>query len=114
MPVPPSYPPPQAPDVSPSPSRKRHIDIATDLPDWATFDRDVEKWWELLDYYDVDEPGRASLFALAQHSDKGYEAANDLIGKLVKKWADNVAVRNPSGFIHSSVLNARHKLDSRR
>ena len=54
-------------------------------PDWATLERDATAWWSILDFWHVDEKARESLFALAQHSDQGHQAANELIGKLLRK-----------------------------
>ena len=77
-------------------------------PDWATFERDPRVWWEILDWWHIDHDARAQLFSLAQHSDKGHEEANELIGKLLKKKADKTEFRsNASAFIYSSVLYAR-------
>ena len=77
-------------------------------PDWATFERDPNVWWEILDWWHIDHDARAQLFSLAQHSDKGREEANELIGKLLKKKADKTEFKsNASAFIYSSVLYAR-------
>ena len=62
----------------------------------------------------MDEAARQSLFALAQCGDDGYYHANTLISKLIKKRADRRGFDNSSGFIHSSVLNARHAMDDNR
>ena len=56
-----------------------------EMPEWATFERDVTVWWSILNFWHVDDDAREALFALAQHSDQGYQAANELIGKLLKK-----------------------------
>ena len=77
-------------------------------PDWATFERHPNVWWEILDWWHIDQDARAQLFSLAQHSDKGREEANELIGKLLKKKADKTEFKsNASAFIYSSVLYAR-------
>ena len=77
-------------------------------PDWATFERDPNVWWEILDWWLIDHDARAQLFSLAQHSDKGHEEANQLIGKLLQKKADKTEFKsNASAFIYSSVLYAR-------
>ena len=82
------------------------------LPPWATFDRDVTVWWNLLEFWRVDTKARESLFALAQHSEKGYEAANELIGKLLKKKNDGATfTSSASAFVFSCVLNARNRVD---
>ena len=80
---------------------------------WETFEPKVENWASTLEEFGVDIPARQSLFALAQHSREGYELANDLIAKLVKKVADRSWARNPSGFVHACCKNARHRLSPR-
>ena len=81
------------------------------LPDWATIKPNVRAWWSILDYWHIDDNARESLFALSQHSDQGYQAANELIGKLLKKKADNQTFNtSASAFIHSCVLNARNRI----
>ena len=47
------------------------------------------------------------LFCLAQHSSRGYEEANSVIAKLIKK---RDYIRSPSAFVQTSVKNARHAL----
>lgn len=80
---------------------------------WETFERNVEVWSEVLDESGIDRTSRQELFLLAQLSDAGYERANDVISKVLKKNADSEPLRNPSAFVHRSVLNARHELNSR-
>ena len=81
------------------------------LPDWAAIKPNVRAWWSILDYWHIDDNARESLFALSQHSDQGYQAANELIGKLLKKKADNQTFNtSASAFIHSCVLNARNRI----
>jgi hypothetical protein len=78
------------------------------LPAWATLERDVRVWWSIFDHWALDVEARESLFALAQHSDQGYEAANELVGKLLKKKNDrSIFNTSASAFVFSSVLNAR-------
>ncbi len=76
------------------------------LPSWATFEPNVTVWWEFMDklHPPVDREARQALFNLAQDD---YHAANGIIAVMLKKVADGHWMNNPSGFIHSSVLNAR-------
>ena len=55
----------------------------------------------------VDREARESLFCLAQVN---YEGANAIIAKMIKKVAEQKWMINPSGFIHSSVLNERARM----
>ena len=134
QPRPPSVPPPSVsvvpPPPPPAPRRNgrsmpssHSADMADEVkspadepeharPEWATFDNDVKVWWELLDFFEVDEPARQSLFALAQYGEEGYYHANTLVSKMIKKRGDGRGFDNSSGFIHSSVLNARHSMAS--
>jgi hypothetical protein len=92
--------------------REQHWQQHEQLPDWATFERDVGVWWSIFDHWQIDDTARQSLFALAQHSDQGYEAANELVGKLVKKKNGNATfTTSASAFVFSSVLNARHDIN---
>ena len=55
----------------------------------------------------VYKVARQSLFCLAQHSEQGFQEANALIHKLLKKRADNTPLDNPSGFVTKCSFNAR-------
>ena len=79
------------------------------IPAWATFQPTVECWWELLDEYNVDDAARHLLFALAQTN---FEAANDVIHKLLKKKNDGITINNPSALIFTNVMNHRSQADS--
>ena len=81
-----------------------------DVPEWFTWDRDIRVWRGILTELDIDDKAQQALMALAQQGRQGYWAANELIGKILKKVNDNVPTKNPSGFLFSSVLNARHSL----
>ena len=63
--------------------------------------------------YDLPE----ELFLLSQRNQQGYEAANDIIGKLLKKRSDaqtswsggaGGALSNASAFVHSCVTRMGH------
>ena len=81
------------------------------LPDWASFEHDIEVWWAYLDSLGVDETARQALFCLAQFSDEGYKKANAAISKLIKKTADQENVSNASALLHVMCKNARHEID---
>jgi len=80
------------------------------LPGWATFNKDVHVWIDTLNECWVDEMAQKELFLLSQHSDRGWEEANSIIAKLLKKQTDNDLPRNSSAFVHRAVLNARHTM----
>ena len=50
------------------------------------------------------------LVMLAQLSVVGYEEANSIISKLIKKMSDGERLNNPSAFVHECVNKARKKL----
>ena len=88
--------------------RTREIEV----PDWVTFNQDATVWRSYLEKMNVDEPAQQSLFLLAQSSPENYWEANSIISKLIKKVVDGRELRNPSGFVFSSVLNVRNKGDN--
>ena len=85
------------------PAAKRH-------PKWVSFDRRPEVWADVLKDIGVDATAGQDLFLLATHSDGGWQAANAIMAKLVKKKRDGEDFRNVSGFVHRCVLNARNEL----
>jgi hypothetical protein len=89
-----------------------HIDSGSDdkLPDWASFEPNVENWWQLFDKLNVDESARMSLFVLAQHSEQGFKEANQITLKLIKKVNESTHISNASAFVFSSVINAYHAM----
>ena len=60
-----------------------------EYPDWYVVGQanTVDIWWELFDYWHIDEDARMNLVALSQYSPEGYEHANSIIGQLLKKKA---------------------------
>ena len=92
---------------------KRWDSWAPDSEPWESDTFDVKKWKGVLEEYGVDGAGRHSLWLLAQLPYYGEAEANHIIAKLVKKHSDGVYVSNPSGFVHSSCLNARQRLQHR-
>ena len=81
------------------------------MPGWASKKQDVQVWWNLPNCMGVDECAKMALFNLAQHNEDGYQAAYTLVDTLIEKMNCCVALRSPSGFVFSTVLNARHQLD---
>ena len=78
------------------------------VPEWATFNMDATQWYTVLTAeFGCDEASVMDLFCLAQHSSRGYEEANSIIAKLIKK---RDYIRVPSAFVQTSVKNARHAL----
>ena len=80
---------------------------------WETFEPRIEVWTNVLMEFGVDLQARQSLFDLADHSRDGYESANDVVSKLLKKQADRAWPGNPSGFITRCALDARGRLPPR-
>ena len=85
------------------PVQKRH-------PKWVSFERRPEVWSEVLQDYGVDVTAGKDLFLLATHSDAGWQAANSIIAKLLKKKSDGEVFSNVSGFVHTCVTNARNEM----
>ena len=90
-------------------------------PEWATFQRDANVWYDELVEAGVDYEARRIFFALAQHSDRGYEEANRLIHKLFKdkfftekgkgRGKGKKRFENVSAFLSNGVMNARAEID---
>lgn len=89
-----------------------NAETTAELEPWMTFERDVTVWRQTLEEWGCDESAIKTVFLLAQHSSAGYEAANGVVAKLLKKKANAIEVRNPSAFIHSCAQKARHVLES--
>ncbi len=81
--------------------------IGDELPRWCTFAQSIDVWYAELVSFDVDEIAQKELVLLSQLSERGYQEANAILGKLLKKQADGVFVGNASGFVHACVNNAR-------
>ena len=65
-----------------------------------------DKLTMLVERFDVDTAAIDKLRRLSMHSIDGYEEANSIAWKMVKKKADRTPVNNPSAFVQSSVGNA--------
>ena len=76
-----------------------------DLPEWASFEFDPRKWYELLDERGVDQHARKKLFILASLNDEGKQEAWHLVLKLLHDWQEH-RIRNPSKFIQKCSSNA--------
>ena len=86
-------------------------DVEETVPAWATFDNNVESYWELLEEMEVDMTGRESLYHLGKLGEQGHYEAMLLIRKLeASKWKNNI--QNPSKFIHKASCNAINKLNA--
>lgn len=80
------------------------------LEKWQTFDRnDPRVWADVLWDMGVDSHSQEELFALAQRDDRGWQDANDSLGKLLKCKCSGKQLNNPSAYLHSMVLEKRHK-----
>ena len=105
---------PQPPTHPPSPrdraiahgSRDKDDEVVDVRPSWVTFENSAEVWYDTLKGFGADEEALQCLFNLAQNGEWGYEAANALVSKILRKSADGIHFDNISGFIHSGVINA--------
>ena len=64
----------------------------------------------LIERHHVDLLAIEKLDRLSNHSIHGYEEANSIVWKLVKKHADKTPVTNASAFVQQCVANAWWKL----
>ena len=71
----------------------------------------LRHWMQTVhdDFY-FDRSAVGMLYDLSMHSIHGYEEANSVVWKLVKKKADYEHIRNHSAFVKSCVDNAWRKL----
>jgi hypothetical protein len=80
-------------------------------PPWATAVPQIDVWTTVLHRdFGCDMLSIQELFCLAQHSTEGYQAANTVVSKILKKKADRCMLDNPSGFLHNNVLKARQRI----
>ena len=77
-------------------------------PEWATLEPDVRKWYSVLKELKYDDLSIQELYLLAQHSPIGYQEANTIISKLLKKAADKVEIGSPGAYLHAAILKVRH------
>ena len=75
------------------------------IPEWASFEFNPRKWYELLDEREVDQQARRKLFMLASFNEEGKQKAWHLVLKLLHDWRGD-RIRNPSKFIHKCSGNA--------
>ena len=75
----------------------------------------MEDWDVALEYsLWVDEVARMSFSQLARMSDEGFDEAEQIVGKLLKKLGDGYAADRPSAFVMTSCQNARYGLLRRK
>ena len=79
---------------------------------WGTLEFGVEGWGAVLGSFGVDKDSYMELWALAHFGPEGPMAANNVLAKLLKKRADKVELSNPSAFVHTCVVKARHAIQS--
>jgi hypothetical protein len=115
-------PPPTRVD-SPGASSSTYAAVGMDsLPAWAFVGPfDARRWKSVLEEAGCDAESQQQLFLLATLTDEGKFYANHCIGLVLKKLSDakssyykksglSVWKTNPSGFLHKSVMDVRHKL----
>ena len=103
--APPPPPPPPLPIMQPptiaGPTR----------PSWMASGPFLAMWAPVLaDKFGCDEESIMELACLAQLSPAGYEGANTVVSKMLKKLSDGETFNNPSFFLHSACLAARHRI----
>ena len=62
----------------------------------------------------VDVVARMSFSQLARMSDEGFDEAEHIVGKLLKKLGDGYAADSPSAFVVTCCKNAKHDLNRRK
>ena len=89
--------------------RAPSTDVSAPIPAWKTLDFDLDHWEAVFKEIDLDTVAQQELYLLAQFSDLGAKAANQIVGKVLKKVSDGQAVRNWSAFVHVAVKDVRHQ-----
>ena len=84
--------------------------VAPQLEPWVSFKQDATVWAAVLTGAGVDVTAQQELFLLSTHSRDGWEAANALIAKILKKQSDRAPLQNPSAFIHVCCTKARSNI----
>ena len=78
---------------------------------WEADSPSMSHWMRLLiERFHVDLLAIEKLDRLSNHSIHGYEEANSIVWKLVKKHADQTPVNNAPAFVQQCVANAWLKL----
>ena len=72
---------------------------------------DSRTWRAILDYHGVDYEAQQALFLLCQHSSEGARAGKSLLARFVKDDSKQQAIANPSAFIMSGAMRARHQVE---
>jgi len=80
--------------------------------DWRSFSPEsiYRGWTHVFDEWGIDDAAQQSLFCLAQHSQQGYQEANDVIGKTIIR----LAVQGPGSIANISGWLTRCCNDARR
>ena len=88
------------------------IDAWTERGDWRTFTPDAlfKGWVHVFTEWGIDAAAQQSLFLLAQHSQRGYQEANDVIGKTIIR----LSVQGPGSIGNISGWLTRCCNDARR
>jgi hypothetical protein len=85
---------------------------SAEMPSWASFDLTPEQYHGILRECKVDERAGRSLFNLATFGTDGRLYSNQVVSVLLKKLTDGTmsSIRNPSAFVQTACLKARHEL----
>ena len=62
-------------------------DVPVPIPAWKTLDFDLDHWEAVFKEIELDTVAQQELYLLAQFSDLGAKAANQIVGKVLKKSA---------------------------
>ena len=76
--------------------------------------RKIEDWLVDLETLKVDKAARMQLVSLARMSEQGFNEAEHVISKLLKKVGEGRAADNLSVFVMTGCQNARKDIDSWR
>ena len=72
---------------------------------------DSRTWRAILDYHGVDYEAQQALFLLCQHSSEGARAGKSLLARFVRDDSKQQAIANPSAFLMSGAMRARHQVE---
>ena len=85
----------------------------SEIPAWAEFEFNPRHWIDLMRSMGVDEDSQQSLFALAQFNSDGKEAANSIVGQLIKHKINQGPFKtNVSAFVHGCSIKGRSKIEA--
>ena len=87
------------------------VEINPGSCNWEQDRPSLHHWMEpVFSQWGADRQSIGALVRLSQHSIHGYEEANSIVWKLVKKRADYDRVKKYSAFVKTCVDNAWLKL----